>query len=48
MLQGVHDVADVNERPLPPGREPESRLVFIGKNLNEPAIRESFSHVVAA
>ncbi|KAK9795957.1 hypothetical protein WJX73_005078 [Symbiochloris irregularis] len=47
ILQGVHDVADVDERPLPPGHKAESRLVFIGKNLNEPAIRESFSHCLA-
>lgn len=47
MLQGVHEVADVEDRPMKPGQEAISKLVFIGKDLNEPAIRKSFQAVLA-
>ena len=41
-VQGVHEVADVTERPMERGQNPISKMVFIGRDLNEVAIRNSF------
>ena len=46
--QGVHDVVDVVEKPMRPGDECSSKMVFIGRDLDEHAIRTSFQACDAA
>ena len=41
-LQGVHDIADVSQQQMQDGQDAISKMVFIGKDLNEKAIRDSF------
>ena len=42
-FQAVHMIADgAFIGPWPPGEEPRSRLVFIGRNLNRPQLRRGF------
>ena len=43
VLQGVHMIIEgTHQRPWRDGEPRESRLVFIGRKLNEEAIRKSF------
>ena len=41
-LQGVHQVGDFVPRPMPAGKKPVNRMVFIGKDLDEARLKQGF------
>ncbi|HEV7286461.1 MAG TPA: GTP-binding protein, partial [Kaistia sp.] len=49
VLQGVHMIVEgTHQRPWAEGEKRESRLVFIGRKLNEQALRKSFEDCLVA
>ena len=49
VLQGVHMIVEgTHQRPWAEGEKRESRLVFIGRKLNEAALRKSFEDCLVA